>query len=512
MRLASLKRLERLGTSKRRSVRWVARAIFSVQTRTTLAAVFVVGFSLMAAFGAVALILRSDLTQNIVNTAKNEAYDIVSLVKDGQLPNPLPLPRGDLAAQVVSNTGKVISYTPNLKGVAALKNPGSVPPGGTVEMRVTRRANRISINNSEVDDRTVFVAIPVQVPNGLFPAVGSKATQAVGTSTLYVYTIASLSSVDQSVHTLVEVFIAFYPLLIVVVALSTWILSRRAFAPVEQIRHDVDEITGSNLSNRVFQPTGTDEIARLAKTMNEMLARLEASVLRQKQFIADASHELKSPLSALRASLEIALLHSDSTNWTETGSIALSESDRMQHLIEDLLLLAKTESGIKFKTEVVDLDELAREEVRRIRRAGGGVVIDLSRLASARVVGDLEQVRSVVRNLAENAVRYARSRVLIATETTKDGCRLVVSDDGPGIPPGERTEVFERFSRLDASRSRQQGGSGLGLAIVKSVVAAMGGSIFIRDGELGGAEFVVVWPESTAKPPPTRRRRKKESV
>jgi signal transduction histidine kinase len=502
LRLASLAKLARLTQSKHKLVRWLARVLVSVQFRTTLAAIAVVGSSLLLAFIGTTIILRKELTQNVIDTAKNEAYDIVLLVRDDRMPNPLPLPRGDLAAQVVSNTGQVVSYTPNLKGVPPLRNPQTIPPGGVLQMRTSRRAKDLSVNGN-VDEHTIFVAYPVQIPSQLAQHLARKQSKklasqisagTVPTDTFYVYTIASLASVDQSVETLSKVLELLYPIMILVVGASTYILSHRAFAPVEQMRRDVDTITASNLSNRIFQPNGSDEISKLAGTMNQMLERLEHSVNLQKQFIADASHELKSPLSALRAALEIGLIHPEATNWVDVASLALSESDRMQHLIEDLLLLAKTEAGIKFKHEPVDLDELVREEVLRLRKALNRVRIDISQLGAARVEGDIEQLRSVVRNLLENAVRYATSNVVVSLGPVKWGFQLEIGDDGPGIPVERRSEVFERFARLDPSRSRSQGGSGLGLAIVQSVVKAMGGSIAVGDSSLGGASFVVFWP------------------
>jgi signal transduction histidine kinase len=503
MKLASMERIDQVQKTRFPPLRWVGRQLASVRKRTTVAATVVVGLVLLAAFIGVAVTLRSALTKNVINTAKNEADDIVLLVRDGHLPNPLPIPRGDLAAQVVNSKGAVVAYSPNLKGAKALRTPKGVPAHGIVKTDYSSRSNRLAINGN-VDRHAVFVADQVEVPTFLVGVINrprsSSSTSHLMTgsagkpTTFYVYTIASLSSVDASVAALKREFFIIYPLILFVVALSTWILSRRALAPVDQIRRDVEEITSLNLSNRVFQPDGGDEIARLAATMNSMLARLDAASEQQKQFIADASHELKSPLSALRASLEVGLLHSDMTDWHQTASIALQESERMQRLIEDLLTLAKAEAHVQAVRGTVDLDELCREEVQRIRRTHPGINIDMSRVNAVRLLADPEQIRSIVRNLIENAVRYASTTVIVVAQTDEQCATFAVADDGPGIPPERRDAVFERFTRLDPARSRLQGGSGLGLPIVRSLVELMGGTVTVGTSDLQGAYFNVRLP------------------
>ncbi|MHB8190248.1 MAG: sensor histidine kinase [Ferrimicrobium sp.] len=507
MKITSLRSWQAWLRARPAPFRWLAAAVGSIQARTTLAATVVVGFVLFVALGGVTLTLRAELYQNVVNTAKNEAYDIVSLVRAGRLPNPLPLPRGDLAAQVVEENGTVVSYTPNLRGRKPLRLPSTIPAGGLVQVRSSRNARVLAIGRV-VDSRTVFVAVPVPISNSSVAtrdgSAGTKSTKSMppgkilksaqGQSTFYVYTLASLASVDQSIETLLRVFFVVYPVIVLIVGVSTRLLTGRAFRPVEQMRADVDDITGSNLARRVFQPDGDDEIARLAATMNQMLARLEQSVELQKQFIADASHELKSPLSALRAALEVGILHADATDWRYTASVSLLESERMQRLIEDLLLLARADARISpSSATTVDIDELCREEVARLRRSGVECRFDLSRVQAGRLRGDREHLRSVVRNLLENAARHAESVAVITLIASRGSVVLSVEDDGEGIASERRVDVFERFKRLDEARSRQQGGSGLGLAIVKSVVVGMGGSVWIEDSTLGGARFVVLW-------------------
>jgi signal transduction histidine kinase len=500
MRQSWLERIGRQASTRGGFVGWLSTQVASVRKRTTFAATVVVGLALLVALTGVTVILRASLTKNVVDTARNEAYDIALLVRDGNLPNPLPLPRGDIAAQVLDAEGKVVAYTINIKGLPPLVSSHDIPPSGVAEMGTSPRSAKLSIDGNR-DHRTVIVADRVLVPSYLVPpniTTKGKSHLSAGISTkpvlFYVVTIASLASVDASVSALTREFLIIYPLILFVVATATWILTRRALATVDQIREDVEEITAQNLASRVFQPPGNDEVAKLARTMNSMLARLEDSATRQKQFIADASHELRSPLSALRAALEVGLLHEESTNWPETATLALQESDRMQRLIEDLLMLAKAEAHVQPRRVPVDLDEVVRDEVWRLRHAQSDVSIVIDQADTTRVIADPEQLRSVVRNLLENAVRYARSAVTIALARRPDSLVLTVGDDGPGIPEDQRDAIFERFRRLDPARTRHEGGYGLGLPIVRGVVTLLGGTIEVGTAALGGAEFRIRLP------------------
>ncbi|ACU53652.1 histidine kinase [Acidimicrobium ferrooxidans DSM 10331] len=506
MRLNSLGYLGRLARSRWRVVRFFGRLAASVVVRTTVAATVAVGLALLASLVATVLVLRTALTRGIVQTARSEAYDIVLLVRNGDVPRPLPLPRGDLAAQIVSSTGQVVAATPNLRGVAPLVNPHHVPPAGLVVTRATSKARSILVGH-DIDIRSVLVAEPIALTTRAAATLAHSAVPAqVGSSgveTYYVFTIASLASVDQATRTLVHIFDVVYPLVLLVVASATWWLARRALAPVDQMISDVAEITSSQLDQRVTEPPGDDEIARLAQTMNAMLARLEHALIREKQFIQDASHELKSPLSALRTTLEVGALHPEITDWDESTQIALSEADRMQRLIESLLLLARAETGPRRPASTeLDLVGVVEDEVARLERLNPRLSFALATDVHATIAAEPELLRSLVRNLLENAARHATSRVRVRTSTLVTGSlgpgvTLDVDDDGPGIPPDRRDEVFERFARLDTARARHDGGTGLGLAIVRSVAVGLGGRVRVLDSDLGGARFRVELPTAT---------------
>jgi signal transduction histidine kinase len=227
--------------------------------------------------------------------------------------------------------------------------------------------------------------------------------------------------------------------------------------------------------------------------MNQMLVRLEDSRTRQQQFVADASHELRSPLAGIRQAAEVSRAHPGALPEGELAEAVLEESARMQRLVEQLLLLTRADDGVVSRVRAdVDLDDLALTEARRVRRAG--LAVDTAGISGGRVRGDSTSLAQAVRNLVDNAARHADQRLALAVRSTPGQVELIVEDDGAGIPEDQRERVFERFVRLDEARDRDAGGSGLGLAIVKEIVTAHGGTVTVGSAELGGARFVVRLP------------------
>jgi signal transduction histidine kinase len=278
------------------------------------------------------------------------------------------------------------------------------------------------------------------------------------------------------------------------VAATTWTVVGRALAPVEAIRAEVDAISAAALHRRVPDPPADDEIGRLARTMNRMLARLERAQARQRRLVADASHELRSPVAAIRQHAEVALAHPGRTTTTELAGTVLAEDLRLQRLAEDLLLLTKAdEHSLALRRRPVDLDDLVFEEAGRLRDATR-LRVDTAAVSAARVEGDAAALARVLRNLADNAARHAGGRLAFSV-AERDGLAVLrVDDDGPGIPVADRERVFERFVRLDDARARDDGGSGLGLAIVAELVAAHGGTVAVAASPLGGARVEVALP------------------
>jgi signal transduction histidine kinase len=291
----------------------------------------------------------------------------------------------------------------------------------------------------------------------------------------------------------------------VVIAVSagaTYVLVRRSMQSVDDIRSRVADITTSDLTERVPVPGSRDEVAALAVTMNEMLARIEAGHDAQRRFVGDASHELRSPLTTIISALEVAVAHPEVLGGELATTTLMPEALRMKALIDDLLLLARAdERGLEMARDDVDLDDLAAAELERMRRETD---LDVSAdLEPARMTGDPAALSRVLRNLFDNAARHAVSRVHVSVRQLADHVLVEVGDDGPGIAPADRQRVFDRFVRLDPDRSRTAGGAGLGLAIVREIVLGHGGSVSIGDG-IGSGTTVTVQLPAAELPDPSR--------
>jgi signal transduction histidine kinase len=344
-------------------------------------------------------------------------------------------------------------------------------------------------------------------PNGVVAGSLEGITRAVETPTgrLTVTAAAPVDQVARSVDALRERLWIGLPAVVALVAAVAWALVGRALRPVDAMRAEVDEISGSTMHRRVPEPPTNDEIGRLARTMNAMLSRLDTTATRQRQFVSDASHELRSPVAAIRTSLEVARRSPDRANWPAVADSALAEESRLEALLDDLLLLAAQDENraTAIDPEPVNLTALATAEARRPRRVPVDVVHWPADGKPVEVAAAGDQLAHALSNLVDNAARYATSIVQITLSCHENTVRITVDDDGPGIPLADRERVFERFTRLDDSRARPQGGSGLGLAVVRAILSRHGGQIRIEDGPLGGARFVVELPVG-AKPSAAR--------
>jgi signal transduction histidine kinase len=274
------------------------------------------------------------------------------------------------------------------------------------------------------------------------------------------------------------------PLVLVVVGFATWWIVGRTLRPVEEIRAEVERISSRELGRRVPTPARDDEIGRLAATMNRMLERLERSHDRRRRFVSDAAHELRSPVAAIRQQAEVAAEHPTTTSVEELARVVLEEDDRLQRLVEDLLLLARIDERAP-DVEEVDLDDLVLAEADRLRSTSS-IALDTRGVSAARVRGERASLERVVRNLMENAATHARARAAVGIAELDGHVVLAVEDDGPGIDPEDRERALERFVRLDGARDRKTGGAGLGLSIVRDVTRAHGGSVALEESSLGG--------------------------
>ncbi|MFD9408474.1 sensor histidine kinase [Streptomyces sp. NPDC059989] len=314
------------------------------------------------------------------------------------------------------------------------------------------------------------------------------AVEAPGAHTVYAMTV--LGDVDDATRAVAIGLLAGAPPLIGFAAALAWWVTGHALRPVTAIRTELAAVTASELDRRVPDPGGADEIAQLARTVNDTLDRLERSDARQRQFTADASHELRNPLAAVRSRLEVALAMGRPDR--ESVEAALADTERLQRIAADLLLLARLDGGPGPRTEPVDLALLAAEDVAR--RGGSRVAIRLDARAPVPAAGDPARLERALANLVDNALRYAREEVVVRAGAADGWALLEVADDGAGIPEADRDRVFERFVRLDAARGRAGGGTGLGLAITREIARAHGGDVRALPAPAGGARLVLRIP------------------
>ena len=336
--------------------------------------------------------LDQSLHQAGDDLARGRVHDLATQAKQGNLSASLEniTGEGDGVGQVYDDQGTVLAASPNIAGQPPIYD--GVAPTDAPELRILRGAP----DDDEAEDYRVWVL-------GVDTATG-PVTVLAG---------ASLESVSEASRTLRRDLVVGVPLLIGLVALGTWVVIGRTLRPVEDIRTEVAAIGDDELDRRVPVPAADDEISRLAVTMNQMLARLEDASRRQRAFVADASHELQSPITALRTQLEVALAHHED-DWPGLATRLLGDTDQMERLVRDLLFLARTSSsnGVG-RQNLVDLDDVVMEEAARIRSVTTAA-IDTSRVSAAPVTGDADELRRLVRNLVENAARHAGSRVTLS--------------------------------------------------------------------------------------------------
>lgn len=451
-----------------------------LRVATTVIAAAIVILVLAAAAGGAWLLLRSAVHGAIDSTDRDRAVDVArQLVVRG------PQASLELVSEPLSGVDMVRIVTP-AEGVLAgqvtrgLETVTTLPPpaaGEVLQRQVTApNGADLRITSVGVDVRGTTFAVDVGTDSDRYDSVLSAGA---------------------------FLFLAFVPVAGLATAVFVHHAMGRVLRPVESIRSRVAEISTSGHGERVPVPEGEDEIARLARTMNEMLARLDAARTAQVAFVGDASHELRSPLSTLSTMLELSSTSGTPVDVETVDDLLLPEVQRMRSMVEDLLLLAKNdERGMPLRLDDVDLDDIILSEAARLRGLGGAAGSPLAVAVSvepARLVGDPDALLRVVRNLVDNARRHAREQVTLGltvdrSDPSAPRAVVVVDDDGEGVPPGQRTTVFDRFARLDADRARGTGGSGLGLAIVAEITRSHGGSVRTEDAPGGGARFVVELP------------------
>ncbi|MFJ2009117.1 ATP-binding protein [Streptomyces globisporus] len=473
----------------------------SVRARAALGATLVVAVALIGAGLAVLLVLRANLIDQADLQAEVAARDVAGQLATGTPYDELELDdEEDHPVQVVDEEGRVVIVSKDLRAVTGTGATGVTPvpsasagatpspgdddddgddDGGDDSSRPD--SGEVSSDDPEFSDGTATV--DRTTADYRFAAVEATTREGV---TLTVFAGAPLAAEQEAVGTVRGAMLTGLPVLLVVVAGVTWLVTRRALRPVEGIRREMAAITASeDLARRVPEPDSRDEIAALARTTNETLAVLEASVERQRRFVADASHELRSPIASLRTQLEVAEAHPELLDLP--GAVA--DTVRLQVLAADLLLLARLDAGEKPGGGTVELGALVREEVSQRTGDRIAVAVEVPEGGAFEVNGSRGQLSRVIGNLLDNAQRHAEGSVAVSVAADGRGVRVEVRDDGAGVPEDERERIFERFVRLDDARSRDDGGAGLGLAIARDVAARHGGTLTVHRADEGGAAF-----------------------
>lgn len=427
-----------------------------IRARITLVATVAVVAALALGAAVFWIALRGALYGQLETAAAQDAVAFAEQAKESGWET-LPDVDDDRFWQVVDrDTGAVVGASDAAEDAAAIAGPDRDPPA----LVTLPETDGSFLTAAEEDDHIVVAGRSTATANETLASVGILLALAV-------------------------------PIVALLVGVTVWIAVGRALRPVDVLRGQVEAITSTDLHRRVDEPAVDDEIGRLARTMNSMLVRLDDAQARQRRFVSDASHELRSPLASLRQYAEVAASHPDRISPAELSDAVLDEGARLERLVQGMLVLTRAdESSLAATRTDLDLDDLLIAEARRLA-ASGPLSIDSRDVRAVRTHADGGLVAQAVRNLVDNAARHARSRIALSSGRDDAGAWIAVDDDGPGVPAADRARVFERFVRLDDARSADAGGSGLGLAIVAEIARAHGGSARVEPSPLGGARFVL---------------------
>ncbi len=429
--------------------RWFLR----LSLRVRLMMIGVSGLAIALAAGSTILYTLLDITVNrtLDNEAAATADDVAALIGRGTPPDPLPI-SGAQVVQIVDSAHRVVDGSVNADRLTPLLHPD--------ELARALTGMPVSVSGSRTG-----VSGPLRV-----------SARAAGPASASVSIVVALqvSEIRRGLDVLRLALLISAPILLALLGLIAWYVIGWTLRPVEALRKGAQRISGTGQTERLQVPESADEIAALAVTLNEMLDRLSAARRRQRAFVADAAHELRSPLASIRVQLEVAERIGDG------GDLAgelLADVERLSAVVEDLLLLARADDDARGPARPVVFDGL--ELIREIAaaRPKSEVTIDVDDGPTIEVRADRGEIRRAIDNLVDNGVRHARARVLLSVATAPGEVVFGVIDDGPGIDPADRDRVFERFTRLDDARDRDAGGSGLGLSIVQEIVRRAGGRV-----------------------------------
>jgi signal transduction histidine kinase len=430
----------------------------SVRLRITVAATLVFALAFGVAAWAVVRAVQDRLEDQVKTETEAGIARVEMLLQSGSAERTLP-PIGAGVFTVTDEQGNVVTGSP---GVAA--------------------AGRAQFT-------TAIDPLTGEPPPGDVYVVSLNTT--INGKSLRITGMSPLADVQRSVDALGNVLLWITPLLIAGVGVLVWLLVGRALRPVAAITREVEEITHTTMHRRVPEPKSNDEVHELARTMNDMLERLQAASERQRAFVSDASHELRTPVATVQALLEVGLRSGDVESAAQR---ALEANGRLADVVDDLLDMARLD-GVPLAVDdlpTVDVEDVVLEVVG----TDPDPLVDTSGVLAGRVRADRALLTRAVRNLVENARRHTRTRVAVAVAARDGEVVVTVDDDGPGVPVADRERVFERFVRLDNGRRRREGGTGLGLAIVKRVAEQHGGRVRVGIAPMGGARFELALPEA----------------
>jgi len=445
--------------------------------QATLLIVAAVGLTMVTAAIALVVVAERRLEASIEATAVARAEGVAAIAAADAVTDPLPGRDPEVITQIVAADGALMAADRSALGLPPLFAI-TVLPGERRVVRTTLLAEGIE-PEVDVEDDGPFVVVAEGVTVDAAPAMVLVAT--------------SLEDAVATRRTLIPLLGVGLPVVLAIVGLVGWRITGRALRPVEAMRRQAEQISLLALHRRLPVPGAQDELTRLATTLNDMLDRLERSALRQRQFVGDASHELKSPLAALRTMVDVADRNPEGHVTAEFVADLGDEIARMERLVADLLVLARTDEATPPPVEPVDLGETAAAAAGTVP-AGGSVTVDSRGLRTLLVLAERTATARAVGNVVDNAMRHAATTVWLEVDDGAEGGVLWVSDDGPGVEAADAERIFERFVRLDGSRARHTGGTGLGLAVARAVARSFGGDVRLGAPRHGGASFAIVLP------------------
>ena len=428
-----------------------------ISLRARLMLLGVTGVAVALAIGSMVLyaVLALAIEQTVDGSARATAADVVAMAEAGTLPDPLPV-SGAQVVQVVDRAGRVVTASVSADRLTPLLRPA--------ELARARQGPALTVQGARAGIAGPLRVVAVPVGPGDRPGTVIVAEQ--------------VRDLERSQRVLGRALLATYPLLLAVLAVIAWWMIGRTLRPVEGLRAGAARISGTGRDERLPVPDTADEIQALAVTLNDMLDRLATSRERQRAFVADAAHELRSPLASMSTQLEVAQRLGEGG---ELPADLLADVHRLSRMVEDLLLLARAGADERAPSRRESFDALPLLCEVAGRYAAARVPVSVADGPAVFVSADRDELRRVLSNLVDNGVRHASTRVVLAAGVSAGQALLTVTDDGPGVPPADRERVFDRFTRLDDARSRDAGGTGLGLAIVRELLRRSGGTITLTE-------------------------------